>query len=484
MPLNQTLFTKIIDIFFVSTAMSFVYFYNRIEFLLAVLTFLPLMFINVSDLKQSLRRVDPTVIFICSIFMISGFWVYFNHEAFDFRGVIDSGSFYINILIVSLLGAWRVQSITDLSFIFRYVVSILLVFTFILLIFPILYISPFVMSCRIGDIMGLPFTPAMFFCAYSLMSFIGWRHLHRYEKVLRYGFLAMAVVVALAITGSRGIFIAFLMCIFLLTLFLIAFTSKDRPSPFYMVCSVSIGVACSFLYASISGCSLIRFETLLSSFQYRDVSRMSLFFVLMALFIISFISLWKLIQRNVGERLALKYFRDMILLLIIGGFLIIIISAFIGGRFINIDAFSQTDGGIIYRLRMTLAGLQYLMGHEWVGRGFEAPNLTTQKYVGDFPHMHSTYVSWYLSGGVLHLAAGFIFVYGAHFWRNKNYGFDWLIGLCATSFLFGLASLTDNFLYSTPYVTQYIILTYMVLKLQAESLAVVYNEHRDNLNCG
>ena len=446
----------------------FIYFYNRVEAVIYVLGIIPLFLVSPRTTIESLRGKNTAFLWICFIFLVTALVAAFNAVGFE---VLTGGgglSFYVNVVIVAIFAFWRIQIIQNLRSIFRYGVVPLLYLIFCMMIFPDWHFSPFVAGCRMSDVVGLPFGPPLIFSAFTLLSFIGWKNLNGLERFARYGLVALAIVIAMGIMDARGILLALLFCLSAMATYCTFTPSEGQPRASYLIGASVLGVILGWWYLSAHGCGVGRLANVLTLVNNLVGDRLIELLVLAAVGFALFFGVRQFKGSDLLRGGGLGSLRILALFGATISFLGYAILPFVGLSYDALGVIPQ-DGGITPRLQMYGVAVEHLSGHALLGRGFDYPVYMVKTYVGSgFAHLHSAYLTWYLSGGVFHLAAGFLFVFGVHFWRNKHYGFDWLVGFSATSLLFGVSSITDNFLATNSYVTQYIIIIYIMLKLQDE----------------
>jgi hypothetical protein len=436
---------------------------------------IPLFLVSPGKTIENLRGKNTAFLWICFIFLVTALVAAFNAVGFELLTGGGGLSFYVNVVIVAIFAFWRIQIIQNLRGIFRYGVVPLLYLIFCMMIFPDWHFSPFVAGCRMRDVVGLPFGPPLIFSAFTLLSFIGWKNLNGLERFARYGLVALAIVIAMGIMDARGILLAFLFCVLALATYLTFSQSEGQPRASYLIGASVLGVVLGWWYLSAHGCGVSRIANVLTLVNNLVGDRV----VELLLMAAAGFALFFVVRHFKGSGLlwggGLGSLRILALFGVTLSFLGYAVLPFVGLSYDALGALPQ-DGGITPRLQMYGLAVEHLSGHAVLGRGIDYPIYMVKTYLNShFAHLHSAYLTWYLSGGVFHLAAGFLFVFGVHFWRNKKYGFDWLVSFCATSLLFGVSSITDNFLTTNSYVTQYIILIYMMLKLQEEHIDVEEN---------
>ena len=108
-----------------------------------------------------------------------------------------------------------------------------------------------------------PYTPPFIFCALSLMTLVNWQYYSRTERLVRYYLLFMAVFLPAGPFGSRGVLIALILVISLLTILAAWKRNESVPNGMKLIFFTAASLLSAGVYIRyISNCGsmLIRYD--------------------------------------------------------------------------------------------------------------------------------------------------------------------------------------------------------------------------------
>lgn len=149
--------------------------------------------------------------------LLAPFGIYFTYslfvlffftglEASDPRPVNPSLEFYSIAIAMLAIGLVRSLQIRDLASLFRRLMPWLLVACFAVLTY--MMFAEIREGCRVRGLAPWPFIPALLFSTLTFICLVGWERLGERERWLRVGLLALSIVVSTTYTGSRGVAVA------------------------------------------------------------------------------------------------------------------------------------------------------------------------------------------------------------------------------------------------------------------------------------
>ncbi|HWU61112.1 MAG TPA: O-antigen ligase family protein [Ensifer sp.] len=208
-------------------------------------------------LRQRKYRVSPARIVVPAAVYFSyallTYLFFTGLQPGDAKPVNPDLELYGIAIALMVVGILRSLEIDGLRRKFDIAVPWTLLFAFVVL--SILMLSGYRESCRVSAAAAWPFIPALIFGTLTLLSFLGWRNLTSRARNFRLVLNAMAIVVIVAYTGSRGIAVAYVAVLALLTLCALATRLRDAlPSVWQLLISALAGLAFCAIVSGITGC--------------------------------------------------------------------------------------------------------------------------------------------------------------------------------------------------------------------------------------
>lgn len=244
------------DILFLTGLAVALFLGSKVTPLLVVAGVLPIPFL-LHALKNRHHHV--------SIWMLlAPFGVYFAYSLialFFFTGLeasdphpvnpsLESYSIAIAMLAVGLV---RSLQIKDLASKFRRLMPWLLVACFAVLSY--MMFAGIRDACRVRGLAPWPFIPALLFSTLTFICLVGWEKLGNRERWLRVGLLALSIIVSTTYTGSRGVAVA-QVGIFgvLMLLSLLPSLRESTPRFFHLATAAIAGAVVSVLIGLATDC--------------------------------------------------------------------------------------------------------------------------------------------------------------------------------------------------------------------------------------
>ena len=315
--------------------------------------------------------------------------------------------FYLVAIPYLLLTILRISTMNDIFRTLRITTPAILSIVFILLSYEMFKSSTD--SCRIPGQTNSVFHPAMFFSMFTLLFFIGWSQLSRVERLIRYLFLALSLVVVFGYTAARSIGVAFgFSVIGFLLFFLFGRERNSVPTPTGILLSCVLGLLLCLFIELQTGCPVfIRF------------SQLSQAVVLL------------------GEQFLSDPLKASIK--------------------------TAADLSISIRLNMWHDGWNSFLESPLFGHGifYEIP-LFSDSY--GYKHAHNQYLSWLIWGGIPMLVLGLIFLLSPVIILGKAITFDRFVVILATTIMMSIAIIFDSFLRIDMFLYLFVFVTLIGLR--------------------
>lgn len=175
-------------------------------------------------------------------------------EASDPRPVNPSVEFYAVAIVMLAVGLVRGLQVRQLADRFRSLMPWLLIGCFIIL--SVMMFAGIRDACRVRGLAPWPFIPALLFSTLSFISLVGWERLTIRERWLRVVLMALSIVVSTTFTGSRGVAVAQTGVFAILFLFGLFPSFKGRiPSLPHLVSATIIGLTISVAAGMVIDCA-------------------------------------------------------------------------------------------------------------------------------------------------------------------------------------------------------------------------------------
>ncbi len=345
---------------------------------------------------------------------------------------------YPMAITILLVGTLRIYNAVDLFKALRIALPPTTALVFALLTYDMFKSSTDV--CRILGLTFLPFTPALFFSSVTILSFVGWSRLNRIERLYRYILVSMSIVVVLAYTGSRGIALAFAVCLGAIILFTLLWRrGREQPKPLLLIVSVLFGVLLCAVVEAITGCAVfMRFIGTLDVLKFFFPND-------------SVNTVGSIVLSGPSEAVAI---------------LVANTSGETGQSTLNL-AKSTSHTSIFLRLYFWELGWESIKAAPWLGHGIFYEQTLLFKNFGH-THVHNQYLSWLIWGGIPALCLGLSFLFAVVPFALRAPKFDALVIILATSAMMALSVVVDSFLRIDTYVFMHIMLALVGLGLSTQ----------------
>lgn len=422
---SQQLHT-ILDIAFITGLVFSLFLGSKVTPALIIAGAIPIPF-----LLRELRKNNNTVPKSRLVFPFAAYFAY-NIGAYvfftglatgDIRPINPSYEFYIIAIVMVVLGAVRGLQTRDLSKLFRYAVPAALFVSFIVL--TVLMFSEAENQCRVRGAAPWPFIPALLFTTLTLLSYVGWNTLSKFEKRARVVLLACSIVVVNAYTASRGVAVGqFAAIAALLLLGMLGRFSGSLPNWRNIIVAVAGGVGMSAIIGMATGCGpMTRIQPVIDS----------------AIILLQHAPA-PIANADLPPATAQQD----------------IPAAATAPSAIHpeaVEKIGDTDQSISLRLAMWDASVAAIKEKPVFGHGaLYLQKLITERF--GFEHNHNQYLSWLVTGGLVGLIIGLGFL--ATPWLiSVGLGVpDRMIILIAVSLLWGVAMMFDSF-FNLKFYTHY-----------------------------
>ena len=343
---------------------------------------------------------------------------------------------YLVALLLCAIGVLRASQISSISHKMQTYLPWLLIVVFLVLTTVMLSGEQ---GCRITALTRLPFIPALVFATLSFLTLLGWSDRQPWERVLRLSLLAMSVVVAAGYTGSRGISLA--IGIVLLVLALLAILPRFRtglPSSAAILMALGVGLLGCWITQEVTGCRIFnRLDTAIRPLsEVRDDTS-------------DVAADTPEISDDTSELAS-----D---------------TSDVGGDKLAV-ARAPRDGSIGLRLEMWRASLDAIRTAPIFGHGSMSQQMIIAERFGlQHPHAHNQYLSWLVTGGLVLLVIGCVFLASPAFLSIGMLSADRVIIGTATTALWGLSMVFDSFLSVGYFLHYFCFLLGVILALSNEA---------------
>lgn len=345
---------------------------------------------------------------------------------------------YPAAITLLLIGALRILNAVDIFKALRIALPPVTAFVFILLSYDMFKSNTDV--CRILGRTFLPFTPALFFSSITLLSFVGWSRLKPFERFYRYTLIPQSTLVVLAYTGSRGVALAFAICLGTLFFFTLVWRgNSDQPKPMLILVSGIMGLLL---------CALVELTTGCPAFM-----RVFGIFDALGLLIPS--------SAPVAEVSLIPSASANALFTLVSN-----ASAETGQSNLSLAA-TTTYSNIFLRLHFWQLGWEAFMAAPWTGYGIFYEQALLFKEYGH-THVHNQYLSWLIWGGFPALCLGLAFLFAIVPFALRAAKFDALMIILATSVIMALSNFVDSYLRMDTYAFMHIILALLGLGIATQ----------------
>ncbi|MBC2775040.1 O-antigen ligase family protein [Rhizobium sp. AQ_MP] len=364
-------------------------------------------------------------------------------EASDPRPVnpsLESYSVAIAMLIVGLLRSLQIRNLASQ---FRKLMPWLLVACFAVLSY--MMFAGIRDACRVRGLAPWPFIPALLFSTLTFICLVGWEKLAERERWLRVGLLALSIVVSTTYTGSRGVAVA-QVGIFgvLMLLRLIPSFRTSTPRLYHLATAAIAGTVVSVLIGLATDCGpASRFYSTIET-----LGRMT--------------SQLTAADEETNSPTQVAPAPETVQVLDYSG------SAVATPQQPNKPTEVTNDASIGLRLAMWETSIAAIKHSPVFGHG----SLYLQKLIHatyGFEHNHNQYLSWLVTGGVLQLTLGLIFLAIPWFISKGLSTSDRILLTTGVSLFWALAMIFDSFL-SLKFYTHYFCLLCGVLYSLSNSM--------------
>lgn len=303
-------------------------------------------------------------------------------------------------------------------------------------------------GCRVQAGAAWPFIPALLFGTMSILSFIGWKDLSAPRRHFRLLLNALAIVVTIAYTGSRGVAVAQVGVLGLMaTLYFIPKFRGALPSLLQLLLSVVLGLLLCGLVSFTTGCGamdrimpMIKTFDILSAHAAEQPTQPA-----------------ALQPKDAPDALSTQQPPNAPP------------PGTVGAAPHSENAIMDTDMSIGIRLEMWKTSLNSIAEAPIFGHGsLYLQHLITERY--GFEHNHNQYLSWLVTGGVFGLAIGLLFLAIPWIVSAGLSTPDRLIITLAVSVFWGLAMMFDSYFNLKFYTHFYCLLCGLLYALVNDTL--------------
>ncbi len=315
-------------------------------------------------------------------------------------------------------------------------------------------------GCRVKVAAPWPFVPALIFSTLSFLHLMGWQRKNKIQQYLALLLIALSVVVVFGYTASRGVAVGQL--ISLMSLYVLRFHSSigpSLPSLPQLTGSILLGFAITVIVGFASGCdNLARWQTLPETIS-RGIPT--------TLLQKSVNSQWPTQAVPITENTEEKTNRAQMP------------TPHIGKEVEpNVQGSSSNDVDITLRLEMWKVSLEAVRQAPIFGHGALSLKTIIQDRFG-FEHNHNQYLAWLVTGGVIFLCVGIIFLVTPALISHGLSPADRVIMTIAVTGLWGVSMLFDAFLSLKIYLHYYsLLLGFLFALVQSATTAQNYGTSR------
>ncbi|WP_187182001.1 O-antigen ligase family protein [Rhizobium sp. WL3] len=420
------------DILFVTGLAVALFLGSKVTPLLVVAGVLPIPFL--------LHKLKDRELHVPLRTLLAPFGLYFVYSLlalFFFTGLAPSDpkpvnpslEFYAVAIAMLAVGLTRGLQVRNLAEILHRLMPGLLLACFLLLTY--LMFAGIRDACRVRGLAPWPFIPALLFSTLALLTLVGWERFSARERWMRATILALSIVVSTTFTGSRGVAVAQLGvfgCLFLLSI-LPAFRNK-LPHWHHLGSAVAGGVFVSLSIGLATTCGPAdRFSSTATTLESL-VSRLTAPKVSTETAATAKLPALPTVESN--QQPKSETASDTL-------------------------AQATSDEAISQRLAMWQTSIAAIKESPVFGHG----SLYLQKLISEpygYQHNHNQYLTWLVTGGLLQLALGLVFLAVPWFVSTGLSLADRLLLTIAVSLLWGIAMMFDSFLNLKFYTHYYCLL--------------------------
>lgn len=380
------------------------------------------------------------IYFVYSLFVL---FFFTGLEASDPRPVnpsLESYSIAIAMLAVGLLRGLQIRNLASL---FRKLMPWLLLSCFAVLTY--MMFAGIRDACRVRGLAPWPFIPALLFSTLTFICLVGWERLVERERWLRVGLLALSIVVSTTYTGSRGVAVAQVGVFGLLMLLgLIPSLRTSTPRLYHLATATIAGTVVSVLIGLATDCGPAnRFSSTVET-----LGRMT----------------WQLIAagEEATSPIPVAPAPEAVQIADNSEPAVATLSE------PNQSTEVAKDEAIGLRLAMWETSIAAIKESPFFGHG----SLYLQKLIHatyGFEHNHNQYLTWLVTGGLLQLVLGLIFLTIPWFVSKGLSTADRLLLATGVSLFWGIAMMFDSFL-NLKFYTHYFCLLCGVLYALSNSM--------------
>ncbi|AOG12757.1 MULTISPECIES: O-antigen ligase family protein [unclassified Agrobacterium] len=364
-------------------------------------------------------------------------------EATDPRPVNPSLESYSIAIAMLAVGLVRSLQFRDLASLFRRLMPWLLVACFTVLSY--MMFAGIRDACRVRGLAPWPFIPALLFSTITFICLVGWERLAERERWVRVGLLALSIVVSTTYTGSRGVAVAQVGVFGVLALLSILHSfRKSTPRLYHVATAAIVGAVVSALIGLATDCgpasrfsstveTLIRMSSQLTA-AYEENNSPS-----------HGATAPEAVQTSNNSEPAAATSSEP-----------------------NQSTEVTDDASIGLRLAMWETSLTAIQENPVFGHGsLYLQKLIHAKY--GFEHNHNQYLTWLVTGGLLQLVLGLIFLAIPWFVSKGLSTADRILLTTGVSLFWGIAMMFDSFL-NLKFYTHYFCLLCGVLYALSNSM--------------
>lgn len=352
---------------------------------------------------------------------------------------------YAIAIAMLLVGLVRGVEIERLRARFDVAVPWTLLFSFVVL--SVMMFFGYRTGCRVQAGAAWPFIPALLFGTLTFLSFIGWKDLSKQGRYFRLLLNALAIVVTIAYTASRGIGVAQFCVLGILAL--ISLLPKFRgelPSFLQIALSGIIGLVLCGLVSITTGCGAM--ERIVPMIKTLDI--------------LSAHAAEQPAQPVQAPPQGSSTGTSVQMPAMSAG-------AAAETKSVTETAIMDADASIGVRLEMWKTSLQAIAEAPLFGHGsLYLQHLITQRY--GFEHNHNQYLSWLVTGGVFGLAIGLLFLAIPWIVSAGLSTPDRLIITLAVSIFWGFSMMFDSYFNLKFYTHYYCLLCGLLYALVNDTL--------------
>lgn len=218
-------------------------------------------FVPGRTLKYSLRPLDLMFIILTMQYFVWHWIIAGSYplvsEPIPVRWIETPQAWQTGFIAMALV-IWRFTMMRDVKTVWRTMAPAGLILAFLLLSLD--YFTDFRGSeCRVSGFVFNPLLPPVFITIFTIGSFFGWKDFSKGERLLRYGLVVMAVIVATAYSGARMVLLVQILTFGLLSLVLPVKDMKERALSVGLLGALGvIGVGIGLGFDILADCSFAK----------------------------------------------------------------------------------------------------------------------------------------------------------------------------------------------------------------------------------